>query len=39
MYIYKVKLIDLRLERWQVVRFRKSKKATSSINCKFLGEE
>ena len=29
-----IKLIDIRFERWQVVRF---KKARCSINCMFLG--
>ena len=34
----KIKFIDLRCERWQVVRFRKGrKKARRSINCMFWG--
>ena len=30
-----IKLIDLGFERWQVLRFRKARKARRSINCMF----
>ena len=32
-----IKFIDLGVERWQVVRFRKQEEARLSINCIFLG--